>query len=273
MWSKLKVRLLSAIIGAVFVIGIIFAPVNVFNIGIAAVCFLSLYELYNAFNKEKKWQIIITQYLAAVALIFIYSKGIYAGEVVPLIFAVYIMVLFVCAVIWNEKIKFRDVELSVFSLIYGVLLILHLLRIRQMPEGKLLIFLPLLGAWMPDTFAYFSGLLFGKRKLIPSISPNKTVAGSVGAVLGCVFMFLIYGVICKNLGFTVNYLNLVILSIICGVMSQFGDLSASIMKRQYDIKDFGNLLPGHGGILDRIDSLVFIAPIVYYFINFWPPIG
>ena len=133
-------------------------------------------------------------------------------------------------------------------------------------------FLAFIGAWLPDTMAYFAGSFFGKHKLIPKISPNKTVEGAIGGLLGSVVFYAVYGVILTKLGFSVSFLRMLILSLICGVMSQFGDLSASVIKRAYNKKDFGNLIPGHGGLLDRVDSLIFVTPIVYYFIKFFPVI-
>ena len=143
-----------------------------------------------------------------------------------------------------------------------------------MQNGVVLLFIPFLGAWMPDTFAYFSGTLFGKHKLIPSVSPKKTVEGAIGAVVGCIISFLVYGLIVDYAaGLSVNYLTLAILAVLCGIIAQLGDLSASVIKREFGVKDFGNLIPGHGGIIDRIDSLIFVAPLVYYFLLYIPVIS
>ena len=273
MWSKLKIRLLSAGIGSVAVLLLIFAPVWVFNIGVAAVAYTALYELYSTFKQEKKWQVVVLDYLAATALmgIAVYSGGRGRMEFMLFILVIYIMLLLVCAIIWNDKIKFYDVTSSLFMLCYSVLFIIHLVLIRRMDNGLILIFLPLLGAWMPDTFAYFTGVMFGRHKLIPSISPKKTVEGSVGAVVGCVVIFLLYGCALQYFcRLDISYPRLVGLALLCGVAAQFGDLAASLMKRECEVKDFGNLIPGHGGILDRIDSLIFTAPLVYYFDYLFP---
>ncbi len=275
MWSKLGIRVASGVIGAILVIALIFAPVWIFNLAVSLVCLIALYELYMSFKQETKWQIVLLDYIFAVLMMltpFItdygYQKGIFTFLLVT-----YLALLFVCAIIWHRKIKFYDVISSFFMLIYAVLFLCHLMLVRSMENGAVLIFLPFLGAWMPDTFAYFTGKLFGKHKLIPDISPNKTVEGSVGAVLGCMLIFLIYGFVVENFTeWNVQYVPLLILSVLCGIFAQFGDLAASLIKRECQKKDFGNLIPGHGGILDRVDSLIFIAPLVYYFVLYFPVI-
>lgn len=277
MWSKLGIRVLSGVVGAVLVLALIlFAPIELFNLVVSVACLISLYELYMTFKQDKKWQIVVLDYVFAVLIMLTsflsdnhYQKGIFT-----FILVAYLMLLLICAIVWNDKIKFYDVSSSFFMLIYSVLFLYHLTFIRAMDHGMVLIFLPLIGAWIPDTFAYFSGMLFGRHKLIESISPNKTVEGAVGAVIGCMLCFMGYGLIVEHLvGLHVHYLPLLLLSVLCGIVAQFGDLAASLIKRECQTKDFGNLIPGHGGILDRIDSLVFVAPLVYYFILYLPVIS
>ncbi|MBE7022550.1 MAG: phosphatidate cytidylyltransferase [Ruminococcaceae bacterium] len=273
MWSKMKIRVISALIGVVFVLGIIFSVPIVFQIAIGAVCLFTLYELHVTFKQEKKWQLVLLSYLFALAvlalpmLVIFIRQSLLVNLLIFLLIA-YLMLLFLCSVFWNQSIKFSNVAITFFMLIYGVLFPMYLTYIRAMEHGVALIFLPLLGAWMPDTFAYFAGTLFGRHKLIPSISPNKTVEGAVGAVVGGVLMFFVYGLVVSHLfGYGVHYLPLLVLGLLCSVAAQFGDLSASVIKRECQTKDFGNLIPGHGGLLDRIDSLLFVAPLVYYFLQ------
>lgn len=276
MWSKLGVRVASGVIGALLVIALIFAPIWIFNLAVSLVCLIALYELYTSFHQEAKWQLVLLDYLFAVMIMLTpfvtadsYQKGIFTFLLVS-----YLALLFVCAILWHGKIKFYDVISSFFMLIYAVLFLCHLMLVRSVEHGAILIFLPFLGAWMPDTFAYFTGKLFGKHKLIPDISPNKTVEGSVGAVLGCVLLFLLFGVVTERVcGVQVHYIPLLVLSVLCGIFAQFGDLAASLIKRECGKKDFGNIIPGHGGILDRVDSLIFIAPLVYYFVLYFPVIS
>lgn len=266
--SKLQTRLISGVVGAVFVLLVIFSNSQIFHAVVAVACLLALHELRVTFGQETKWQLLVLDYVFA--LIFLASPfirpAVLSGPVLFLLVA-YLVLLMICSVLWNDIIKFSDVTRSFFMMIYAVLFPLHLTYTRMMNHGVLLALLTFMGAWMPDTFAYFSGMLFGKHKLIPKVSPKKTVEGAIGAVLGAVISFLVYGFVLSHyFDYTVHYPALIFLSLLCGVAAQFGDLSASVIKREWGKKDFGNVIPGHGGVLDRIDSLVFIAPLVYYFL-------
>ncbi len=266
--SKFQLRIISGLVGTVLVLGILFSPFVVFHIAVGIACFIALHELHVTFSQEKKWQLVVPGYVFALLLLLaplFFSENM-SGLVMFLI-VTYLMLLLICSVLWNDSIKFSDAVRSFFSLIYGVLLPLHMSYVRMLDHGIALTMLIFIGSWMPDTFAFFSGRFFGKHKLIPSVSPNKTVEGAVGAIVGAVVSFGIFGLVMTYcFDYTVCYPALFALSLICGVLAQFGDLSASVIKRECNIKDFGNLIPGHGGILDRIDSLVFIAPLVYYFV-------
>ena len=120
-----------------------------------------------------------------------------------------------------------------------------------------------LGAWICDTFAYFTGVLIGKHKLIPEISPKKTIEGSIGGIIFTIIGFIVYGLIMNSFfEAQLSYVYLAILGLALSVVSQVGDLIASAIKRQYSIKDFGNIFPGHGGVLDRFDSVMLSAPVL-----------
>ena len=137
-----------------------------------------------------------------------------------------------------------------------------LVRIHGADHGKFFILIPFVMAFLSDTGAYFAGCFFGKHKLAPIISPKKTVEGVVGGVIGAIVGMVIYCLILKTyFGFSVNYLYAVIYGLIGSVAAVFGDLSFSAIKRQTGIKDYGNLIPGHGGILDRFDSMTVVAPL------------
>ena len=140
-----------------------------------------------------------------------------------------------------------------------------------MDYGKVLVWILFISAWSTDTFAYFSGLTFGKHKLCPAISPKKTVEGSIGGILGCIICTELYAYIIasvNNLEF--SWINAGLCAFTASIISQIGDLAASCIKREHGAKDYGNLIPGHGGVLDRFDSVLFIAPVVYYLIKYLP---
>ena len=272
MWSKVKTRLVSAVVLIALLLAILFfTPVWAFSLLVCALTFMVMYELTKVFGLSAKPTICVANFLFAagfMALGFLNNELI--GKLIFPLGILYIMTLTILSVLNNKKVKFTDVCSSVFLVVYSVAFLMHLTLIRRLDNGVALLFMALIGAYVTDTGAYFTGLAIGKHKLIPSVSPNKTVEGSVGGMLAAVVGFVIYGVIMQNLGHSVNYLYLIILALICSVISQFGDLAASVMKRSFEVKDFGNLIPGHGGMVDRVDSLMFVAPVVYYFITFLP---
>jgi len=272
MWSKVKTRLLSAVVLIALLLAILFfTPVWVFSLLVCALTFMVMYELTKVFGLSAKPTICVANFLFAsgfMALGFLNNE--LTGKLIFPLGILYIMTLTSLSVLNNKKVKFTDVCSSVFLVVYSVAFLMHLTLIRRLDNGVALLFMALIGAYVTDTGAYFTGLAIGKHKLIPSVSPNKTIEGSVGGMLAAVAGFVIYGVIMQNLGHSVNYLYLIILALICSVISQFGDLAASVMKRSFEVKDFGNLIPGHGGMVDRVDSLMFVAPVVYYFITFLP---
>lgn len=136
-------------------------------------------------------------------------------------------------------------------------------RLNQLDGGKYVIIIPIVAAFLSDAFALFAGMLFGKHKLAPELSPKKTVEGSIGGFFGAVLGMVVYGMILRfTFKLEVNYLILAVYGLLGSLVSQLGDLSFSYIKRQYKIKDFGNIFPGHGGVLDRFDSVIFCAPLM-----------
>lgn len=146
-----------------------------------------------------------------------------------------------------------------------------LVRLRSSDNGRFLILIPFVLAFLSDTGAYFAGRAFGKHKLAPVISPHKTVEGVIGGVLGAIFGMLIYCMVLDlGFGFQVNYIYALVYGLLGSLAAVFGDLSFSAIKRQTGIKDYGNLIPGHGGILDRFDSMSVVAPLTEAFMLLIP---
>ena len=148
--------------------------------------------------------------------------------------------------------------------IIGFLSFIPLIYARE--NGKLLIWYVFLIAWGTDTFAYITGKYLGKHKF-SKISPNKTIEGCIGGIIGAVVFTMLY-TLYLNLHYNLDYQYLVIVvaTLILSILSQIGDFSASVIKRHFGVKDFSNMFPGHGGMIDRIDSVIFIAPFAYFFI-------
>lgn len=274
MWSKVKTRVISAAVLIVLVLlALFFTPEWGCALLVSAVTYAVMYELTKVFNlKEKKNLAILNFIFATIFMALSYIDKTLALKIISPAIVLYVMLLAAIAVLDDENVKFSDVCASVFLVLYSVVLLIHITYIRKLDNGVAFLFMALLGTYITDTGAYFTGITIGKHKLIERVSPNKTVEGAIGGVVSCVVAFIIFGIVMKNFGHSVNFLYLIILSVLCAVAAQFGDLSASLMKRSFQVKDFGNIIPGHGGILDRVDSLMFVAPLVYYFITFLPVI-
>ena len=135
---------------------------------------------------------------------------------------------------------------------------------ENLENGKILLWYVIFAGWGTDVFAYFVGKYFGTHKF-SKISPNKTIEGCIGGTIGSAVLILIYTIICNNVfNLNINYIAITFMAIILSIIGQIGDLAASSIKRYVGIKDFSHLIPGHGGMLDRIDSLIFIAPFAYF---------
>jgi len=148
---------------------------------------------------------------------------------------------------------------------YVTISFVSLVCLRRQPRGSVLFLLPFIGAWVSDTFAYFTGRLLGKHKLIPEVSPKKTVEGAVGGVVFTAIAYVVFGLILREGNMSVNIVLLAVIGVLVSVLSQIGDLIASVVKRHYGIKDYGKLFPGHGGVMDRFDSVIATAPVLYFF--------
>ncbi len=171
----------------------------------------------------------------------------------------------------QETIKIGDVGLCIVAGVVIPLLLSSLVRIHAGQDGRFFILIPFVMAFMSDTGAYFVGLKFGKHKLAPTISPKKTVEGVAGGVAGAVLGVIIYGLV-LNVFFnmTVNFLYAFAYGTFGAIAGVFGDLCFSVIKRQTGIKDYGNLIPGHGGILDRFDSMIVVGPLAEILILLMP---
>ncbi len=162
---------------------------------------------------------------------------------------------------------------AVFSYVYAPMMLSFIYLLRIKPDGIYWACLPFI-AWVCDTCAYFAGSMLGKTKLCPKLSPKKTVEGAVGGVLGSVIVGIIFGyVFAKYTGsgidVTRSIIGFGIITAVAGAVSQIGDLIASAIKRDHDFKDYGKLIPGHGGIMDRFDSVIFITPVIYFMVTYF----
>lgn len=273
----MKQRIFSAAVGlAIFAIVLFFVNTIVFNIGIAAVCFLAVMEMLTASKAIKN------KFLIAVALVFSAAVPFcnidFLRPYVGVVFFVYVLVLLVIFIAARQTVKVEHLGFvfMVSTLIPLALTTVVLLRDLRPNESAFYILIVFAAGWLADAGGYFIGRFFGRHKLAPNISPKKTVEGSIGGLLfssvGCLIIGLIYSAIQVNSGspVVIDYVWLTVISFGGAVISIFGDLSASMMKRQFMVKDFGSIMPGHGGVLDRFDSILLVAPLFYLIFTFFP---
>ena len=258
-------RVTSALLGLpMVIIVLLFGNKYVVDVAMAIVAIISLQEYFNAFHEYKpiKW----IGYLVAFLICFIHLIPTehlfsYIGLAIPVI----IVALFIELIIKDLKISIIDIAITLFGIFYVVLFTMFIPLLAGAEDGKILIWYAVIAAWGSDTTAYMVGKTFklGKHKF-SKVSPNKSIEGCVAGVLGAVILSLIFTV-CMNkfMYMDISYVKILIISAILSVIGQLGDFSASSIKRFTGIKDFSNLIPGHGGLLDRIDSLIFIAPFAY----------
>lgn len=185
----------------------------------------------------------------------------------------YFLLIFLVAISSHYSVTLEKMGGSFFFAMLIPYFLSSFVRLHQMYLGEFLILIPLVAAFTSDAFALFAGMAFGKHKLAPELSPKKTVEGAVGGFVGSIVCCLIYGAV-MQFGFQlkVSYVIFAIYGALGSLVSQIGDLSFSYIKRQYGLKDFGNIFPGHGGVLDRFDSVIFCAPLIEILVHFLPAI-
>lgn len=278
----MKTRILTAVAAIVVILVpcIAFMHTVVLPVILGLFAAIAVHEVIKA-TGGKNIMILALSCITAAAVPFLFHFNI---EIPFMPVAIcYALVYFIIMIPMHKVTTFNDVITALFATVaipssISIFILLRDVYITN-PEaytkssGVFLILFAMFCAWMTDTFAYFSGKFLGKHKLCPNVSPNKTIEGAVGGVIGAVVMNLILFFVFDKFFFTVHTLvwwQIIIISAVLSVVSMFGDLSASIIKRNHGIKDFGKIFPGHGGVMDRIDSCLFVLPALYvalYLIN------
>lgn len=276
----MKTRIISALVGTVVLLAVLFCPwVWVFALVVAAAAGLATYELlHNTGIVKNKWMIwgsvvFATAEVLIVTRAFELNHHDYMGSPMldvylaamswsPVLYlAVYALFALVLSFIFRKVFVWKSFSLTLYATIgFGAIGCL-----RMFPNvGLIFVLLPMVIAWMSDTGAYFTGVFFGKHKMAPVISPKKTWEGFFGGWVISVGLTVLYGVICNAImeARVFNLIMLAVMAVVLAPLSVVGDLLASLIKRRTGIKDYGNIMPGHGGVMDRFDSVVFIAPMV-----------
>ena len=282
----MKTRVITAIVGlAVLAVVLAFFNTALFDLVLAGICLLGMHEVFGAMGFGKKQWYLFAAAVPYTLLVMLSSSAAVRALLLP---ASFLVVLFynICLIASHSTLDFG--KLAGYVYFSGVILfcfysLIHLKRMLPFAtfqyDAIYFILLILCFAWGGDTFAYFAGRAFGKHKLAPVVSPNKTVEGAIGGICGSMLMgviaTVIYGMLSgRYAAFTVDvtvchYLVVVGMGAIASVLGILGDLFASAVKRQVGIKDYGTIFPGHGGILDRFDSVMFIAPFVSIVVRYF----
>lgn len=250
----MKTRIISGLIGIAILLGVVNLGGIVFSLTVLLITLVGLKEYKNAIESLKEQEIPNwINYLFALTLfgLVFFEKtnyiqmGIYS----------YILLLLLIF-LFSKKSSLKDIALTVFGGFYVVFLIYHIYFFN---DSKYIWYV-FITSWGSDTFAYFTGKFLGKNKLWPEVSPNKTIEGSIGGLFGATLLAFLFA---KYYIEDVE-VSILVIVFVGAILSQMGDLIASKIKRLVGIKDYGNLMPGHGGVLDRFDSIIFISPFIYY---------
>lgn len=263
----MKQRVISAAIGILLLIGILsLYNTPVLPIALALICGIATYEILipTHFLHEKSVGIFSSLVSGFVVLLIRYNEKLY-----PVILAAYMLILILGVLRFHTKFSFKQLCVCAFAVTAIPLGFSSILKM----DGMIYTILTCVAAWVTDIGAFFVGRNWGKRKLAPQISPNKTVEGAIGGLLltGIIFPLVCY----CNYRFaqstlTFSLLHAIIAGLLCALMGMLGDLFASIIKREAGIKDFGKIMPGHGGVMDRFDSFFFVAPTLLYLTQLLP---
>jgi len=226
------------------------------------VSLIGMSELYQIFGIKKRLVGILGYLMAAIYYLLLLGEKVDAFMLMTILFLILLMFIYVFTF---PTFKTEQIQAAFFGLFYVAVMLSYIYQVRMLDNGAFTVWLVFLCSWGCDTCAYCVGMLIGKHKMAPKLSPKKSVEGGIGGILGAILLGAVYAVCVNRWGDA--GVSILSFAIICGVgaiISQVGDLAASAMKRNHKIKDYGKLIPGHGGVLDRFDSVIFTAPVIYY---------
>jgi phosphatidate cytidylyltransferase len=252
----------------------------IYPIALSALAVVATYEILHAIGVDRNWYLSVPAFILAgvfpFASYFVTSESsfTYLLTIAALIY-VYMIYIMGVSVFSKGAVSFKTISQVLLSITYVIVSFTSLSMIRYIDKevGLYKLILVFIVSWVCDSMAYVVGSLFGKHKLIPEISPKKTVEGAIGGVVSATVAYLLFGLILDLAipNIEVNYIILALFGLVLAVVSQLGDLIASLIKREHNIKDYGKLLPGHGGIMDRFDSIMAVSTILLILTIVFPP--
>ncbi|MDP4179807.1 MAG: phosphatidate cytidylyltransferase [Bacillota bacterium] len=279
----MKTRVISGIVGVIILFVIVFSGSFFISAAVFLLSLIGIYEFYNAVSNVGYKPVRIFGYISCLPILIVglntqnkyftdYLAIIKSASYISLGLFLIIIFLFLIIIFNFEKFNIINISLTVFGMLYVPFLFSFVVLTRRMDHGFYYLWIIFIGAFATDTCAYFSGRFFGKKKILPVISPKKTLEGSIGGILGSMILTYAFGIFLnyklgKGSADIIPHYHFILLGAINGIISQVGDWGASAIKRFARVKDYGHLMPGHGGVLDRFDSILFVAPAVYFYIR------
>ena len=274
----MKIRVLTSIGLAVVGLPILLlSEYLVYPMVLGLLGIIAIYEASAVTGMRKNLAVLIPSYLVVFAMpmvsYFFRNDQTEYLLICLFILVIFMMYLFAYAVLLRGKVAFADISSHLTMLFYISFSFTALSLVRYIENGAYIFALVFVASWICDTFAYFVGRAIGKHKLIEEVSPKKTVEGSIGGIVFATLAFMLYGFIVSMIDESPSprYIVLLVLGFVLSIVAQFGDLICSLIKREHGIKDYGAIFPGHGGVLDRFDSIIAVAPLLYIICLIFPP--
>lgn len=280
----MRKRIITAIVAlAVFIPLLIFSDTWAFPAAVSIMAAIACYEMFSCIGQKKNIVFTLPTYILAVffplfARYAYLSDSISVNDFIKLSLGIVVispLYMFAVAVFQSKRISVTDAGLSAISCLYTIAAFTSLVYIHDfIPFGQYIYLLCFICAWITDSFAYFTGMLLGKHKLIPEVSPKKTIEGALGGVVFCTLSVVLFGFIIERFfdpegNISANYIVLALSGVAISVISQIGDLIMSLIKRKYGIKDYGKVFPGHGGVLDRFDSVIAVSLAIVFITSYF----
>ncbi|WP_053957401.1 phosphatidate cytidylyltransferase [Inediibacterium massiliense] len=257
------IRIISALVAIPLFLFIVINKGMILDFSVLILSLIAIHEFFNAFEKIQIFPYKKIGFFSIIFMSMITFYGLSLKWIMLWFFICTLMILM--KILFSKPIDITASSITAIGMFYIVFFMYHIVFVAHLSQYNDLIWLVFIVAFATDTFAYFSGYLLGSKKLCPTISPKKTIEGAVGGVLGSVMISALFGYYVLPQIF----IHCIMIGFVGSVLGQIGDLTASIFKRYTGIKDYGKLMPGHGGVLDRFDSILFTAPVVYYYMMFF----
>ncbi|HKM22836.1 MAG TPA: phosphatidate cytidylyltransferase [Lachnospiraceae bacterium] len=265
-----RTRLISGIVIVLLTLGLMMKGGIVLAAALCVISLIAMYEFYRAtgVTTQEPKKINAFEVVGLIGVVVYYAILVSpVNELYLLLTLITLLITLMFVYVFTfPKYHARQLMAAFYGIVYAPVLMSFIYLTRMLPHGEYIVWLIFISSWMNDTCAYCVGVLIGKHKLAPKLSPHKSVEGSIGGVVGAaivagLFAFFLVEKVMQEQAIVPVF---VLIGAVGAIVAQIGDLAASAIKRNYEIKDYGKIIPGHGGILDRFDSVIFTAPMIYF---------